>query len=141
MSDPVVAGVGVAGWHAGTDLFLDVARRLAADPELEIRWVGRRSRGAARRLDLDADLTGLTDRVVWSTGVGSGGTPTVLIVPARTPESRDMTIEAIGLASPFICFRLPGVSDPAGEVVAFPDTVAMAQRVRSMLGRTGGDST
>jgi hypothetical protein len=141
MPDAVVAGVGVAGWHAGTDLFLDVARRLAADPELEIRWVGRRSRGAARRLDLDAELAGLSDRVVWSRDLSSGATPSLLIVPARTAESRQLALEEFGSDLPFTCFHLPGVDDPLGEVVAFPDTAAMAERVRSMLGRPGEDPT
>lgn len=144
MHDTVVAGIGVAGWDAGTDLFLDVARRLADDPGLELRWVGRRSRGAARRLDLDAQLMGVRDRIVWSTDLPSAGTPAVLVIPARTGACRDVAIGRSDPQIPTVCFALPDVADPAAsgalDVVRFPDTRSMAERVRSILVRIGQGS-
>lgn len=136
MPEILVVGVGVAGWVGGTDLFLDMARRLSDDPEIELWWVGRRSRGAARRLDLDAELMGVQRRVVWSGELPSTTTTTVLVVPARTGTARDAVVEAADPAVPTLCFALPGVADPATagrvDVVEFPDTAAMADRVRSI---------
>lgn len=148
MPDAVIVGAGVAGWDGGTDLFLDVARRLADDPGLELWWVGRRSRGAARRLDLDAELMGVRDRVVWSEDLEPGTAPAVVIVTARTDGARNKAIDAAPPTSPIVCFALPDVGptdvrDRAGGdpvQVPFPDTNAMAQQVRTILERGGASA-
>jgi hypothetical protein len=138
MPDPVVAGIGAAGWDAGTDLFLDVARRLSSDPGVELQWIGRRSRGAARHLELDARLMGVQDRIAWISEAPPAEPVAVLVVPARTLAARDEALGRSDVPLHTVCFALPGVADPttAGEVelVQFPDTRAMAERVRSAIG-------
>lgn len=138
-SVPRLVGVGVAGWSAGTDLFLDVARRVADDPSVraELWWTGRRSSGAARWLDLDAELCGVRDDLRWTSGTApvlDGAAPSVCVVPARDAAERDRTVAQVSGRGPLVCFALPDAADPTGvEVVDYPDTVEMAERVCSLL--------
>ena len=129
-----MAGVGVAGWDGGTDLFLDVARRLSGDPQLRFRWVGRRSSGAARWLDADAALIGLSEQISWSDSDRAEPDAAVAIVPARTVDARDAANAQLDGSVPVVAFELRGADRArATDLVEFPDTAALAARVRSLL--------
>ena len=136
-----VVGVGVAGWDAGTDLFLAVARQVVDDPSVdaELWWVGRRSSGAARWLDRDAELCGVAHRLRWAPGAElpmDEPASVVCVVPARDAEARDGALAQWSGRSPVVSFALPGAPEPRGDLidaVSFPDTGAMAARVRELL--------
>lgn len=141
MADLVVAGVGPVGWEAGTDLFLDVVRRLGAPSGWRPVWFGRRSCGAARRADVDARLLGLDGLVEWREERPPSGLA-VAAVTARTPRAAREALADLGDAT-VVAWGV-GLLDPPPEGgsgrVEFPDTAAMAAAVRDALVAAGAGS-
>ena len=142
----LVAGAGPAGWDAGTDLFLDVARRLADDPSVRFRWVGRRSRGVARWLDHDVTLLGLDGRIEWVAEPDPEDPPTVLVVPARTTEARERALRPVPMPPPSASSVRPGPVPPtpvrpAPTACPSPTRSPWPTRARVALGnRTGPEA-
>jgi hypothetical protein len=128
-----VLGAGAAGWEAGTDLFLDVARRLADEPAVDWVWVGPRSRGAARRLDNDAAHLDVAGRVRWTEDPADADGAVVLVVTARTTHAARAAVDLLP-AVRSIGFHLGST----GTTVPYPDVTALAGAVRAAL-HDGGD--
>lgn len=133
MADHLVVGAGTAGWEAGTDLFLDLARRLADDPGVTWCWVGRRSRGAVRRLDNDVDHLGLGERLRWAEDATEAGRPSLVVVTARTAGAAAEVVTDFPTV-PTVGWELEG--NPAAARASYPDVDALARLVRELLDAT-----
>lgn len=142
---PLVLGCGEASWRKGADLFVAVARAVAARPHLDhvrFAWVGRRLRPFSRVLDHDTAAAGLEGRLVW---VGEVADPLpylagadLLAMTSRHDPQPLVPIEAAGVGTPTVGFAIGGLedlaADGAAEVAPFPDVEALADQVERLLG-------
>jgi glycosyltransferase involved in cell wall biosynthesis len=139
--EPIVIGCGEAAWRKGTDLFVELARRLSARPDLRFAWIGRRLRAFARRLDHDVEACGLAARMCWLGDVADPdpylAAATVLVAPSRHDPQPLVPLEAARLGVPTACFALGGLGElsTAGAAVAvpYPDTRALASAVGHLI--------
>lgn len=143
----LVGGAGPIGWRAGTDLFLDLARRLPAEidgREVHLVWIGDADRpGDDLRAHADIALRGLAGRVhvvdgsdgrdAFATGVD------LMVVTGREPPFPSAALHAagqgravVGLAGSGIEAVVPG-HDTAAAVVDPFDGVELAERVEVAL--------
>lgn len=139
---PLVAGCGEAGWRKGADLFIDVARRVAAShPDVQFAWAGRRPRAFARILDNDTRAAGLADRLHWLGELDDAmaflATARLVVMPSREDPQPLVPLEAAGWGTATAGFDIGGVGELAARgaavAVPYPDTVALARAVGDLL--------
>lgn len=131
---PLVVGCGEASWRKGTDLFLDVCRRVNDVTPTNFAWVGRRPRGFGRVLDNDVMLLGQHDRFAWIGEVADPGpyfrAARLLVMTSREDPKPLTPFEAAQADTATLGFTTGGLSDMAAEgmavTVPYPDTAAMA---------------
>lgn len=137
----VVMGCGEAGWRKGADLFVDLARRLAHRPDLQLVWVGRRPRGTARQLDHDLDrLSGLAT-VRWVGEVADVGVhlaaADVVVMPSREDPQPLVPLEAALAGTPTVGFDIGGLRElalvGAAATAPYPDTTRLTAVVEEVL--------
>ena len=141
---PVVGAAGTQEWRKGTDLFLQLARRLedhAAGP-VHLIWIGGGSaRVEIERLAHDLAETGLADRVHF---VGEQAHATdwyraldLLVLTSREDPYPLVCLEAGLLGVPVVSFDNGGMAElldgDNGLVVPALDVEAMAEAVGSLL--------
>ncbi len=140
----VVGGSGTLDWRTGPDVFLLVARAMAARDHrrpVHFVWVG----GEEHHLPTvvyDRDRLGLADRV-HLVGVQADPTPWFALFDAFFLSSREdpfplVCLEAAALGVPTVCFADAGgmpefVQDDAGIVVGYLDLDAAADRLGSLV--------
>ncbi|MFM7062114.1 MAG: glycosyltransferase family 4 protein [Actinomycetes bacterium] len=138
--DPLVVACGELAWHKGPDLFVDLALRLRDQP-CRFAWVGRRPLGLRRVVEADAVSAGVDDRVVW-TGEVPDALPFLraadLVVSTSRRDAQPLVpVEAALLGTPTAGFAVGGLadlgSDGCAATVPYPDTVALADVVRSLI--------
>jgi glycosyltransferase involved in cell wall biosynthesis len=137
----LLIGCGEASERKGTDLFVEAVTHLRHLPDLHVAWIGRRVRAAARVLDHDVDACGLLDRISWIDDL-SDPSPALaaadlLLMTSRVDPQPLVPLEAAHQGTATVAFDLGGLRDlgaaGAARTVAFPDTVALANAVVSLL--------
>lgn len=143
---PLVIGCGVADWHKGPDLFLETAAYLARSaPELRFRWLGARSRHAARVLRHDTERLGLQNRMDWA-----GERPDIsddvaaadlILATSRREGMPVVPFEAAAVGTATVAFAVGGYGElaDAGAVAAvpYPDVRSVAAEVQRLLADPG----
>jgi glycosyltransferase involved in cell wall biosynthesis len=140
-TDRLVVACGEVAWHKGPDLFVDLVTRLS-DDGTRFAWIGRRPLGLGRVVTGDLSCTGDSDRVVWTGEVPDAGpylrAADVVVSTSRRDAQPLVPLEAALLGRPTAGFAVGGVAELGSEgcvaVVPYPDTVALADEVRSLLG-------
>ncbi len=147
----VVGACGTLGWRKGTDLFLDLARRLPATVggrPVTLVWVGGPTRpGDERRTAAEVRLRGVGDRVhlvgevddvrPWLAGFD------VLVHPAREDPFPLVVLEAGAQGVPVVGFRSGGITealpsdDHAASLADLFDVDGLAHRLEALLGDDG----
>lgn len=141
--DLLVVACGTIEHRKGTDLYLELAWHLArADlpRPVTLLWVGGHDAGIARATERAAEL-GVGDRVRF---VGPQADPAtwfaladVFVMPSREDPFPLVCIEALAAGTPVVAFDTGGIPElltqGCGEVVAYPDVVAMAAVVGRLL--------
>ena len=140
-SDHLVVACGEVAWHKGPDLFVDLVTRLD-DDRTRFAWIGRRPLGLGRVVTGDLSSTGDTERVVW-TGEVADAVPylraaDVVVSTSRRDAQPLVPLEAALVGRPTAGFAVGGVAELGAEgcvaVVPYPDTVALAEEIRTLLG-------
>lgn len=140
---PVVGSSGTTEWRKGPDLFLALARSLAAlEPAVRCTWVG----GAAAGPEIDPvladrDRLGLTETVAY-VGEQADARPwfagfDVFALMSREDPFPLACLEAAALGVPVVAFDCTGatefLADGCGVVVPYPDVDAMAAAAHDLL--------
>ncbi|WP_081768262.1 glycosyltransferase family 4 protein [Hymenobacter swuensis] len=140
----LVGGMASLGWRKGPDLFVDVARRIAAQTEdVHCLWVGGNTlSGTYQELRRDVRLLGLEHRVTLAgeqADIASYYAAfDVFLLTSREDPFPLVCLEAALSETPVLCFANSGgmpefVRDDAGVVVPYLDTAAMAQQALNLL--------
>jgi glycosyltransferase involved in cell wall biosynthesis len=137
----VVGGSGVIGWRKGTDLFVQLARRVLELTERPVKFVwlgGPRASGEYSRLKYESEVLGIDEHIVFP---GQVNAPAryfaqfdIFALPSREDPFPLVMLEAGSLGKPIVCFENAGgtpevVEDDAGFVVPYLDIEAMARAV------------
>lgn len=136
----LVVGSGTAGWRKGTDLFTHLARAVCQQrSHVHFAWVGG---GSTWEFEHDVRAAGLTEKMRFT---GETAKPAdylaaadVFVLTSREDPYPLVCLEAATLAKPIVCFAGAGgapefVEEDCGFVVPYLDTMAMADRVVSLL--------
>ncbi|GAB3920222.1 glycosyltransferase family 4 protein [Larkinella terrae] len=141
----IVGGCGNAEWRKGNDLFNVIARQVIdrfSDLPVYFVWVGMPHNSLSEDLELDLKKAGLSDRVLLIEP-----TPEVFRYTTRFDIfalcSREdpyplVVLEAALSETPVVCFERAGgapelVETDGGFVVPYLDTVAMADRIATLI--------
>jgi glycosyltransferase involved in cell wall biosynthesis len=135
----VIGGCGTLGWRKGSDLFLQAARSLMADMNVDrarFLWVGGDAEGsAALEFDRDVQRLGLEKvcRRVASTAEVTQHFCAfdIFALTSREDPFPLVMLEAADLALPMVCFEGTGgsndfVATGAGVMVRYADSAAFA---------------
>jgi LmbE family N-acetylglucosaminyl deacetylase/glycosyltransferase involved in cell wall biosynthesis/GT2 family glycosyltransferase len=141
-ADTIVIGAcGSIGWRKGTDLFVQLARRvlaLTAKPVMFVWLGGPRATGEYPRLQYEARMLGIDKHLLFP---GQVDTPAayfaqfdIFALPSREDPFPLVMLEAGSLGKPIVCFADAGgtpevVESDAGLVVPYLDVDAMASAV------------
>ena len=141
----VVGACGTLGWRKGTDLFLQVARRVINRDNKPIFfiWVGGPiSHGDYHNLQYDAHLMGI-DRQILFTGAVSSHLPyfarfDIFVLPSREDPFPLVVLDAASLGIPIVCFDNAGgapefVENDSGIVVPYLDVNRMADALIKLM--------
>lgn len=138
----LVMGCGTMDWRKGTDLFVQLARKLARrNSRVYFAWVGG-VQWQVRKFEHDVRLSGVTERVRL-TGEVANATDYLAAADVFLLTSRDdpyplVCLESAALGKPIVCFADGGgmpefVEDDCGFIVPYLDVEAMADRVMWLL--------
>ena len=142
----IVGGSGMYGWRKGTDLFVQVAkrvRRLRPDLKVHFLWLGG-SLNSPSGHEFLQDIEN-TDQTAQITVIGSQPDPIryfsgldLFLLPSREDPYPLVCLEAAACGVPMVCFERAGgmpefVESDAGEVVPYLDIDAMASSVIGLL--------
>jgi glycosyltransferase involved in cell wall biosynthesis len=141
----VVGACGSLGWRKGTDIFLQIARRIgeAQDcADIRFLWVGGKAFDE-QVLEFDHDLRafGLKDRCAWVPSnaevVDYYCAMDVFAMTSREDPFPLVMLEAATLGLPVICFAKSGgpvefVGDDAGLVAPYLDITAFAAHIKTL---------
>ena len=140
----VVGAAGTLDWRKGSDLFVQLARRLRIErPDIDLHcvWVGGDSswdRFERVRLEFDAKKSGASDRIHF---VGEHSNPwpfyesfDVFVLMSRADPFPLVALEAASISRPIVCFADAGgipefVSGGGGFVVPYLGLEEMTNRV------------
>jgi glycosyltransferase involved in cell wall biosynthesis len=144
--DAVVVGAcGLIGWRKGTDIFLQVARRVLAEVEQPVVFVwvgGPLSRGDHINLSYDAQLMGIDKQVIFTGNVKSHlpyfAQFDIFVLSSREDPFPLVALDAASMSIPIVCFDRAGgapelVEDDAGTVVPYLDIDCMANAVKRLV--------
>ena len=141
----VIGGCGLIGWRKGTDLFIQVARRVLAKTKKMVVFVwvgGPLAYGEYPRLAYEAQLMGIEKHLVFP-GQVDATLPyfaqfDIFVLPSREDPFPLVMLDAASLGTPIVCFDRAGgtpelVENDAGEVVPYMDIDAMAAAVTRLV--------
>jgi glycosyltransferase involved in cell wall biosynthesis len=142
----IVGAAGAISWIKGTDILVQVARRVmdkSEDPSnVVFLWMGSaRLPWSLPELEQDLQGLGLTDRVRF---IGARDDPhtvmslfDVFVLPSRSDPYPLVCLEAAALGKPIVCFDAGGMTEflrPDERLVApYLDVDAMASRIVELL--------
>jgi LmbE family N-acetylglucosaminyl deacetylase/glycosyltransferase involved in cell wall biosynthesis/GT2 family glycosyltransferase len=141
----IVGGCGLVGWRKGTDLFVQLAKRVLALTAKPVMFVWLGDKGAAgeyARLQYEARMLEVESHLVFP---GQVDTPAryfaqfdIFALPSREDPFPLVMLEAAALGKPIVCFDGAGgtpefVEDDAGCVVPYVDVDAMARAVARLI--------
>jgi len=141
----IVGGSGTVEWRKGTDVFLQVARRLSAvHNNFYFVWVGGKSPHSNVEYNLikhDFERLNLSERVIF-TGLQENPRKFFEAMDLFALTSREdpfplVCLEAAALGKPIICFENAGgapelVENDCGFVVPYLDTEAFAGKILAL---------
>jgi len=145
----VVGTAAVVNWRKGTDLFLQVALRLARRrPDLDVHhvWIGgREDEQDTMRFDADISAAGLADQVHLTPFVDRPldwmRTFDLFALTAREDAYPIAGLEAASIGLPIICFASGGIPEfvesDAGVVVEFGDVDGMVAAIAGLADDPG----
>lgn len=141
----VVGACGTISWRKGTDLFVQLARRVLAATAKPVMFVwlgGPLDQGEYQHLRYDAQVMGIDDRLVF-TGVVDSHLPyfnqfDIFVLPSREDPFPLVMLDAASLGKPLVCFAHAGgapelVESDAGLIVPYMDLDAMAAAVLKLM--------
>ena len=141
----MVGACGMISWRKGTDLFVQLARRVLAATAKPVMFVwlgGPLDQGEYQNLRYDARVMGIDDRLVFPGAVDSPlpyfNQFDVFVLPSREDPFPLVMMEAASLGKPLVCFAHAGsapelVESDAGMVVPYMDLDAMAAAVLKLM--------
>lgn len=141
----IVGGSGTIEWRKGTDVFLQIARRLsAARDNFYFVWVGGKSPHSDVEYNLimhDFERLGVSERVIF-TGLQENPQKFFALMDLFALTSREdpfplVCLEAAALEKPVICFENAGgapefVEDDCGFVAPYLETEAFANKILAL---------
>jgi glycosyltransferase involved in cell wall biosynthesis len=139
----LVVGSGSASWRKGTDLFIHLARAVCQQrSRVYFAWVGGGSAYDVAQFEHDVRIGGLTEKMRFTGTVLKPAdylaVGDVFVLTSREDPFPLVCLEAAALEKPIVCFAGAGgapefVGKDCGCVVPYLDTMAMAERVVSLL--------
>lgn len=132
----IVGACGLANPGKGFDLFLELARRVGADPEgrsVRFRWVGfadNASRAAAAGVPAVELVGEVADAISELSAMD------VVVVPSRADAFPLVVLEAMTIGRPIVAFAVGGLPEQLGDtgvLVASEDVEAMSAAVLALL--------
>ena len=149
----IIAGGGTPEWRKGTDLFLQIARRVRAKhSNIRFVWIGGGESAEYSKVLFDLGHARLESHVKF-TGITTEPARYIAACDVFALTSREdpcplICLEAASLAKPIICFEKSGgivdfVGADAGSVIpyldvdAFGDKIIEYERDRERLARAG----
>jgi LmbE family N-acetylglucosaminyl deacetylase/glycosyltransferase involved in cell wall biosynthesis len=141
----VVGACGTLGWRKGSDLFVQLARRVLAVTAKPVVFVwigGPLAQGEYRSLLYDADIMGIAGHLRFPGHVESPlpyfAQFDIFVLPSREDPFPLVMLDAASLGKPIVCFEHAGgtpelVETDAGVVVPYLDVDAMAAAVARLV--------
>ncbi len=137
-------GVGYADLRKGFDLFLQIVRRLQAEPGLRFAWIGAIDPTVQAYLAPEIEALRAVGRLIlpgWTEDVGGWlSAADVLLLTSREDPLPSVALEALAVGTPVVAFEGSGGIPElirrhrAGQVVSMANTEAMAETVRRRRG-------
>lgn len=136
----LIVGSGIAGWRKGTDLFIHLARAVGQQrSRAYFAWIGG---GSAWEFEHDVRVGGLAEKMRFTGAVVKPAdylaAADVFVLTSREDPYPLVCLGAAAREKPIVCFEGAGggpefVEEDCGFVVPYLDTLAMADRVVSLL--------
>lgn len=145
-SDAIVIGAcGTIGWRKGTDVFVQLAKRLLRESgrRIEFVWIGGPlSQGDYSNLRYDAEQLGIAEHLHFPGPVSEHlhylAQCDIFVLPSREDPFPLVVLDAASLGCPIVCFDQAGgapefVENDAGRVVPYLDVDKMAVAVNELV--------